>query len=240
MHLGNAVHFCVTAALAKARNAEIRLRIDDLDTERVRPEYVADIFTTLHWLGIAWQQGPRTPAESDAFSQRHRIKEYDALIGILIGTGQVYGCTCTRSEIIARTGSTTYDGLCRARRHDLTQTPVLRFFSQLPGSGGDFIIRRRDMLPGYHIASLADDIDYGINLIVRGEDLLSSTMAQRELAMALGARGESFLAAEFIHHPLIPGRDGEKLSKTQGAGGVRDASSPKQVFALADHILQNL
>lgn len=234
------MNFCITATLARTRKAETRLRIDDLDAKRVRPEYIEDIFATLHWLGIAWHQGPKTPAESEAFSQRRRIQRYNALVEKLSATGRVYGCTCTRSAILARTGSTTYDGYCRNASHDLRQTPVLRFLSGSNQTDGDFVIRRRDMLPAYHVASLADDIDGAINLIVRGKDLESSTAAQLELARALGSEGEPFLAVDFFHHGLILDENGHKLSKTRLAARVRDAASHDQIVALARQLLQNL
>lgn len=207
----------------------------------MRPEYLADIFATLNWLGIEWHEGPKTLAEVQAFSQRERITRYNKLIDKLIATGRVYACTCTRSEILARTGATEYDGHCRSRGHALIKTPVLRFVSGDKLSDGDFIIRRRDLLPAYHIASLADDLDFGVNLIIRGEDLLTSTAAQRELAEALGQEGQGFLAAEIWHHALITDPNGNKFSKSvlTSAGPIRrDAADSDAVQRSARQILE--
>ena len=79
---------------------------------------------------------------------------------------------------------------------------------------GDFVVRRRDGLPGYQIASLMDDIEMGVNLIVRGVDLISSTGAQLLLAKCLN--DSFFPAAHFVHHMLMKNESGKKLSKSSG------------------------
>jgi glutamyl-tRNA synthetase len=83
----------------------------------------------------------------------------------------------------------------------------------------DFIIRRRDGMTAYQLASLADDIDYGINLIIRGDDLLGSTAAQLYLASLAGA--ESFEKASFYHHAMVSDEKGEKLSKSSGSPSLK-------------------
>jgi len=233
------VNFVITAALTRALGGELRLRIDDLDTERVRPEYIADIFATLDWLGIAWDKGPRTIGEAGEFSQQKRVELYIRLTEQLIATGQVYACTCTRSELLRRTGSFVYDGHCRQARHSLGGETVLRFVLpetpvtvtdalrgalsiDLSAQSGDPVIRRRDGLPAYHIASLADDLDFQVNRIVRGEDLLASTATQLALAQALGDAAKSFRETKFLHHALITGIGGTKLSKSQGDSPLRE------------------
>lgn len=239
LHAGNAVNFVITAALTRALGGELRLRIDDLDAERVRPEYTVDIFETLDWLGIAWDKGPRTIGEAGEFSQQKRVELYIRLIEQLIATGQVYACTCTRSELQLRTGSFVYDGFCRHARHPLASNAVLRFALtnqpalirdtlrgelsiDLGAESGDPVIRRRDGLPAYHVASLADDLDHEINLIVRGEDLLASTATQVVLAHALGKTGQAFRDVKFLHHGLLTGEGGVKLSKSQGDSPLRE------------------
>ena len=233
LHAGNAVNFAITAALTRARGGDLQLRIDDLDAERYRPEYRADIFETLVWLGIHWDSGPRTIGEASAFSQQKRIQRYIQIITQLITSDQVYACTCTRSEVQQRTGSLVYDGHCRTAGHPVTDGAVLRFalpaaavvvadvlrgelIIDLAAQSGDPVIRRRDGLPAYHIASLADDLGFEINLIVRGEDLLLSTATQLALAQALGESARAFREAQFLHHGLLLGEGGTKLSKSQG------------------------
>ena len=83
----------------------------------------------------------------------------------------------------------------------------------------DFILRRRDGIPAYQIASLVDDVNFGVNMIVRGEDLLASTAAQLHLAELLGL--SEFRQSDFYHHKLITSKDGTKLSKSSGASSLK-------------------
>jgi len=91
---------------------------------------------------------------------------------------------------------------------------VARRSLKLAQEMGDFVVWR-DGRPAYQLASLVDDRDDRINLIVRGEDLLVSTGAQLYLADKLG--WSEFGGTRFIHHPLLPGPDGRKLSKSDDA-----------------------
>jgi glutamyl-tRNA synthetase len=84
---------------------------------------------------------------------------------------------------------------------------------------GDFVVLRKDGIPSYQVASLVDDMHYGINLVVRGKDLLTSTAAQLQLANVMGF--DQFLAIEWHHHPLIKNEQGQKLSKSAGDTSVR-------------------
>jgi glutamyl/glutaminyl-tRNA synthetase len=81
------------------------------------------------------------------------------------------------------------------------------------------VVRRKDGLPAYQLASVVDDLHFGIDFIVRGEDLWPSTLVQLYLAEMLEAR--AFTAIRFLHHPLLKGADGEKLSKSAGALSVK-------------------
>jgi glutamyl-tRNA synthetase len=83
---------------------------------------------------------------------------------------------------------------------------------------GDFVVRRRNGLPAYQVASLADDLHYGINLVVRGVDLLPSTAAQLFLAGQLPPN--AFPKAVFYHHPLLKDEGGQKLSKSAGSASL--------------------
>jgi glutamyl-tRNA synthetase len=87
----------------------------------------------------------------------------------------------------------------------------------------DPMLRQRNGSPAYQLASLADDVDHNINLIVRGEDLLPSTSCQLYVARLLGLR--SFQQARFIHHPLITNANGAKLSKSEGASSLKAMSA---------------
>ncbi len=189
-------------------------------------------------LGLTYDAGPKSVAEfSQQWSQQTRLPLYEKLIQQLVDTGKVYACNCSRKLITKNTGNGLYQGTCRHKNISLNQPgvnwriqvddeAVIAFDDELLGTQllqpaalmGDFVIRRRNGLPSYQIASLADDIHFGINFIVRGEDLLASTAAQLYLAKLIHAT--DFLTAQFTHHPLLKSDAGEKLSKTAGSGIV--------------------
>ena len=77
----------------------LRLRIDDIDETRVKPGYIDDVFSTLEWLGLDWDEGPRTHDEHEQkFSQSLRGPRYEAIIEELIAGGHVFACNCSRKK----------------------------------------------------------------------------------------------------------------------------------------------
>ena len=81
LHAGNGISFILTYVIARAFEGQILLRIDDLDAERMRPEYVEDIFKTLDWLGLEYDEGPTSPDDFyQNFSQHKRLDIYNHLI----------------------------------------------------------------------------------------------------------------------------------------------------------------
>jgi len=235
LHHGNALSFLATAALARAAEGSLWLRIDDLDKGRRRRVYLNDLFESLAWLGIRPDRGP---GDSDDFlqhySQHLRLDRYRHVLDQLARTGQVYACNCSRRQIRERSPDGRYPGTCRERGLPLDQ-PGLAWRVRLPANCqvafnewkqgrrqldlyqamGDFVVRQKNGLPAYQIASLVDDLDAGINFIVRGEDLTPSTAAQQYLAELLEL--PSFLQVLFWHHPLLLDEEGYKLSKSEGA-----------------------
>ncbi|HET97635.1 MAG TPA: tRNA glutamyl-Q synthetase [Desulfurivibrio alkaliphilus] len=230
LHLGNALNFLLTWLLVRRQGGVLRLRIDDADASRSRPEFVADIFRQLEWLGLTWDEGPSGPDDFAArYSQLQRLELYRSLLARLADSGQLFFCTCSRRQINQATPDGLYPGTCRGRR-DLPAAPhAIRiqvppeWSVSLPLAAtpphpatpmGDFILWRRDDLPAYQLASLADDLADRINLVVRGRDLLASSAAQLFLASRLGGDGQDFWRAAFCHHPLIVAPGGRKLSKS--------------------------
>ena len=94
LHIGNARSFAVTAALAAQTGAAVLLRIDDMDRNRIDEQFVQDIFDTLHFLNIPWQEGPVNSADFEKnWSQRHRLHLYGRLLQQLVEKDVVYACT---------------------------------------------------------------------------------------------------------------------------------------------------
>jgi glutamyl/glutaminyl-tRNA synthetase len=114
LHEGNAFAFIITAALAKIHGATILLRVDDLDNDRKRPEYVDDLFQTLHWLGVDWKEGPTDANDLEQrWSQMHRIPLYEAALERLREKGLVYACGCSRKELSELKSPGDPDHSCR-------------------------------------------------------------------------------------------------------------------------------
>ena len=259
LHVGNAFSFILTWLLVRKTGGTLLLRIDDLDSDRVRPEYIADIFENLDWLGLDWDRGPQTPDEFvQAFSQKHRLDLYYSVLHRLrTETGLVYGCDCSRTKIQSVSVNGLYPGICRNKKlslnapeiawrihvpentrimpNELRSSPIANRTYLLDALMGDFVIRRKDGVPAYQVASLADDLHFGINAVVRGVDLHTSTAAQLWLAQLLDAT--AFAQATFYHHPLITDSHGQKLSKSAGATSLR---AMREVLPSPQILFQNM
>lgn len=255
LHLGNAVNFLITWLLVQRAGGTLKLRIDDADSDRTQPAYVADIFFQLDWLQITWGEGPSGP--DDFFrhhSQRLRRERYRQVLGQLSDQAPLFPCTCSRKAIRERAADGRSPCTCRGRREVPPGEHAIRI--ALPEETtvmledravalaeimGDFVLWRRDDLPAYQLASLVDDLDDRITCIVRGEDLLPSTAAQLHLATALGETGAPFRKIAFHHHPLIPGEGGHKLSKSDNALSLKamrqQGATPAVVYRAAAGLL---
>jgi glutamyl-tRNA synthetase/glutamyl-Q tRNA(Asp) synthetase len=228
--------------LGHVRNAEcvwgsgagVLLRIEDHDRERCRPEYEAGILEDLAWLGYE-PDGPLV-------RQSERSAVYLDAVEALRQRGLVYACDCTRKQIEDRTSAAglhtaelRYDGFCRDRAEPLgsgagwrvRMEPGVESFAdarlgpqhQDPAAQcGDVLIRDRLGNWTYQFVASVDDYRQGIDLVIRGEDLLASTGRQIRLARLLGRE----TPATFLHHALIMKSADEKLSKSDGDTGVRD------------------
>ena len=232
LHLGNALNFMLTWLWVRKQNGMLRLRIDDRDVQRSRPEFVEDIFATLTWLGMDWDEGPQTVTDhQNNFAQALRDERYHALINELLQTGKVFACRCSRNMLmkgqcncITRTiNLSTPDTALRLNTAGQTvsfndiKTGDIKV--DVDTDMHNFIIRRRDGIPAYQIVSLADDVDFDINLIIRGQDLYGSTAAQLHLVSLLGL--SHFRETKFYHHRLITDKHGNKLSKSAGSMSIK-------------------
>ncbi|WP_295768571.1 glutamate--tRNA ligase family protein [uncultured Mucilaginibacter sp.] len=236
LHLGNALSFVLTATLAKQSGAGILLRIDDMDKERVRDEYIQDVFDTLDFLEIAYTEGPLNLHDFKSnWSQQQRMYLYNDALKQLEEEGNVFACTCSRLQL---QNYQTYPGTCEPLNASLSSLnaawrlktensePVLmltwpsgKVVCYLPPEMQSFVVRKKDERPSYQLSSLCDDIHFGVDLIVRGQDLFASTVAQQYLAQQLGY--SLFKESVFYHHPLINEANGNKLSKSAGATSVK-------------------
>jgi glutamyl-tRNA synthetase len=244
LHLGNVLSFALTAGLARRSGASILLRIDDLDRGRGSREYVEDIFDTLNFMEIPRDKGPRNFSEFErSWSQLHRLGMYREALGRLRESGKVFACDCSRSKIFQESPEGVYPGTCRDKGLPLDTEGcswrVRREEAGLSAEMTDFIVRKKDGYPAYQLTSVIDDLYFGVDLVVRGDDLRASTAAQRWLAGELGL--DAFRRIHFYHHPLLMATDGEKLSKSAGATSIqylrRQGAKPREIYTM---ILQRL
>ncbi|MCG2615777.1 glutamate--tRNA ligase family protein [Terrimonas sp. NA20] len=253
LHLGNVLSFAVTAYLARRSGAGILLRIDDMDRERVQPGYIQDVFDTLAYLDIPFDKGPVNAASFEvSFSQRQRMSLYEKALSELRSMNALFACTCSRTQLASDGIDSIYPGTCRHKNIPLdTPGAAWRLYTderpltiigvsgdqisqQLPKNMYDFIVRKRDGYPAYQLTSLMDDLFWKVDLIVRGADLLPSTLAQLFLAQIMNR--PAFSETHFFHHLLLSSSDGQKFSKSAGATSINflrnEGRTSKDIFSL--------
>ena len=222
LHLGNVRTFLWAWLSARAQGGRVLLRIEDLDTPRVKPGTAEKMIDDLRWLGFDWD-GP-------VVVQTARREHYRTVFAKL--TGRIYPCRCTRGEIAASASAPNegdhelrYPGTCRtyagpAAHWRLRVEPgLVSFHDRLTGPQsidvsadiGDFAVAKSPEQPAYQFAVVADDLDQGVTEVVRGDDLIPSTARQILLYRALGAEPPAY-----GHVPLVVGPDGMRLAKRHG------------------------
>jgi glutamyl-tRNA synthetase len=230
-HLGNARTYLINWLMAKQRRGRIVLRIEDIDSPRIKPGAAQQAIDDLLWLGLEWDSGPVVQTE--------RSEVYAAALLRLEEQELVYPCTCTRSDIEQAASAPhaegiepAYPGTCSYRRAAdetaLVDRPfawrfrvadVPKFTDGFRGPvaldraqmGGDFVVWKSLGTPAYQLAVVVDDGAMGVTCVVRGDDLLTSTPRQLLLYQALKLSPPSF-----VHVPLVVGPDGRRLAKRHG------------------------
>ncbi|MCG7750905.1 glutamate--tRNA ligase family protein [Flavihumibacter cheonanensis] len=252
LHLGNLYSFILTATIARNTSASILLRIDDMDRDRFRQEYLQNIFKTLRFFELPYQEGPKDEVDFLKYwSQQHRLDNYTKALDELRQKGLLYPCACTRTDLqkagllsgCARDCSTKLrldDPGLNWRYRTPEQSQFLQLFTgetiayDFPVSMKDFIVRKRDGTPAYQLCSVVDDTRFGVNLVVRGVDLLESSIAQVALSHSLD--NNTYATAVHFHHPLLTDKAGYKLSKSEGAESlhtlIKSSSTPSQILTL--------
>lgn len=250
LHLGNAVNFVLTWLLVRRAGGTLHLRIDDLDRARLRRPYLENIFQVIDWLGLDYDGGPSGP---DDFLRHHsqllHLPAYNqALRRLAQRPGLLYGSQRSRTggAGAAEVPLTTLGAAWRARVPDDTRLSFedgWQGATQVPLAAelADFIVRKKDGVAAYQLASVVDDLRLGTTLIVRGLDLLPSTAAQLWLAAQLAeTRAFNARRVHFYHHDLLTDAAGHKLSKStqaQGDQGVLVLGTPGPVYAAVARLL---
>ncbi len=243
LHLGHARTFWIAQMRAQARGGTLVLRNEDLDRARCKPPFVSAMLEDLKWFGFHWQEGPDCGGPFGPYNQRDRFDLYRAALRQLKESGCVYPCTCSRQDVLRALQAPhqgedepIYPGTCRQHPKSEIRNPnwnwrfrvpegeALRFDDGCYGPQqfvagkdfGDFVVWRHDDVPAYQLAVVVDDAAMQITEVVRGTDLLKSTVRQLLLYRALG-----LAPPEFFHCPLVTDHAGVRLAKRHDALSLR-------------------
>jgi glutamyl-tRNA synthetase len=247
LHLGNLRTALLAWLFARSGGGRFLVRMEDLDTGRVRPGSAEEQLADLAALGIDW--------DGEVVFQSARLDRYAGALERLRSSGLVYECFCTRAEIRSAASAPhgplpegAYPGTCLrldaaelAARRSSGRPPALRvradaahvafedrLLGRQEGVVDDFVVRRNDGAPAYNLAVVVDDAAQGVAEVVRGADLVDSTPRQLWLARALGVAEPSH-----AHVPLVLGPDGARLAKRHGDVTLREVEPDAAVAWMA-------
>lgn len=226
LHFGSL--FCALGSYlhAKQNNGKWLVRIEDIDTPRVDESTIKTILDCLQAHGLQW--------DDDVVFQSQRHALYDSYLDSLNKQELLYACACTRSQIRSR--GLSYDGHCRllglpfsANAIRFIQTNDNTHFHD--GMWGmthinhamateDPVLKRADGIFSYHLSVVVDDIEQGVNHIVRGNDLLDTTPVHLSLYQALHKP-----SPRYMHLPIIVQKAHEKLSKQHYSPAVDNGNA---------------
>ncbi len=230
LHLGNLRTALLAWLFARQAGSGFLLRVEDLQPHPDAARHEADQLADLRALGLDW--------DGEVLRQSERRARHDAVLADLEARGLTYPCFCTRREVAEAAEAPhgqppgAYPGTCRALsanevaaalaagrpaalrlRSDGREVAIVdRLHGEVRAVVDDLVLRRNDGVPAYNLAVVVDDADQGIEEVVRGDDLLSSTPRQAHLADLLGLP-----RPVWAHVPLVLGADGERLAKRHGA-----------------------
>jgi glutamyl/glutaminyl-tRNA synthetase len=261
LHIGHARTFWIAAQRAIERRGTLILRNEDLDPQRSRADFARAMIEDLRWLGIGWTEGPDCGGEYGPYAQSARRTHYLEAWRQLRDGGFVYPCTCSRKDLALAASAPNdlddeplYPGHCRSRRDaaEFHEPAGVNWRFRVPEGEeigfadlnlgeqryvtgrdfGDFVIWRRDDVPSYQLAVVADDASMRIMEVVRGADLLKSTARQLLLIRALG-----LFTPSYFHCELLRDSAGARLAKRHDALSIRhlreSGMSPETVLELA-------
>jgi glutamyl-tRNA synthetase len=242
-HVGNARTYLIAWLSARSQGGKVLLRMEDIDSPRIKAGAAEQALVDLRWLGLDWDEGPVVQTE--------RLRLYEQALAELQRQELVYPCTCTRTDVERAASAPhlehegpSYPGTCAQRRvADAAQLKDFAWRFRVPEEsisftdgfrgpitihprelGGDFVVWKSAGTPAYQLAVVVDDALLGVTEVIRGDDLIPSTPRQLLLYRALG-----YTPPRFIHVPLVVGPDGRRLAKRHGdtrlatlrAAGVR-------------------
>jgi glutamyl-tRNA synthetase len=247
LHIGNLRTAVLAWLFARSTGRRFVLRVEDLD-DRTNPDIGARQVADLAAIGLTWD-GP--PEYQTAHTGR-----YQAVADELTARGLVYECYCSRKDVLRAPRAPhapegAYPGTCRnlgdaerAARRAAGRPPALRLRSgvreysvtdvlhgRYTGVVDDFVLRRGDGVPAYNLAVVVDDAAHGVDQVVRGDDLLSSSPRQAYLGTLLG-----YPTPEYAHVPLVLNAEGKRLAKRDGAVTLAEIGAPQALAQIAESL----
>jgi glutamyl-tRNA synthetase len=234
LHLGNLRTALLAWLFARSTSRRFLLRIEDLDSGRVRPGIAEQQLSDLTALGITFDGEPVV--------QSRRLAAYEEALRSLADV--TYECFCSRREIAQAASAPhgavpRYPGTCQnlteadRRSRRLTRQPALRLradgawqtihdvlHGEITAEVDDVVLRRNDGVPAYNLAVVVDDVFSGIDQVVRGEDLLPAAVTQAYLTKLLGHHPPTY-----AHVPLAVNVEGRRLAKRDRAVTVPELAA---------------
>jgi glutamyl-tRNA synthetase len=248
LHIGNLRTAVLAWLFARSTGRRFLMRVEDLD-DRTYADIGNRQLEDLAAIGLTWDEEPEW--------QTMHTARYDAVIAQLSDRGLLYECYCSRKDIAQAARAPhapqgAYPGTCRdladsdreRRRAEIGRPPALRLLTdtttrtvhdllhgEYTGIVDDFVVRRGDGVPAYNLAVVVDDAAQGVNQVVRGDDLLSSSPRQAYLAELLG-----YSEPTYAHVALVLNEDGARLAKRDGAITVTEIGPQRAVAQIAESL----
>ena len=247
LHVGGARTALYNWLFARHHGGTFILRIEDTDRTRYDAQALKDIFDSLRWLGLDWDEGPLVGGDYGPYAQSERLEIYQKYAKQLVDDDHAYYCYCSPERLAQmreqyeRSGQTGYDRHCRylttKQRADYEAqgiVPVVRLKVPLEGQTtfhdvirgtttvdnttlDDLVLLKSDGFPTYHLANVVDDHLMEITHIMRGDEWLPSVPRHVLLYQAFG-----WEIPIYAHLPVILSPTGKgKLSKRHGGVEVR-------------------
>ena len=240
-HVGNVRTALFDYLLARSCGGAFVLRIEDTDRRRFDPGALQDVYDTLSWLGLRWDEGPDVGGPYAPYVQSERLDRYRAVAERLLQEGRAYRCYCAAERLErVRAANNGYDRRCRnltpaehAARARSAAPSVIRFKVPLEGAtryedlllgtierrnadlNPDPVLLKSDGFPTYHLAAIADDHAMRISHVLRAQEWVSSAPLHLLIFAACG-----WEPPRYAHLPAVNGPDGRKLAKRHGATGI--------------------
>ena len=244
LHIGNLRTAVLAWLFARSTGRQFLVRVEDLD-DRARDDVARRQLDDLAAIGLTWDAPPE-------YQSAHGAR-YDAVVDELTGRGMTFQCHCSRRDILQAPRAPhapegAYPGTCRdltdaerAERAATGRPPAVRLRSQVTqftvtdllhgsytGVVDDFVLRRGDGVPAYNLAVVVDDAAQGVDQVVRGDDLLSSSPRQAYLGALLGHPTPTYAPV-----PLVLNTDGKRLATRDGAVTLAELGTSRALTLIA-------